>query len=50
MTHGSLEDYYVITFNMMHHHKYSLRDIENMYPFEFSIYVNMFLEAVRKKT
>ena len=25
----------------MHHHKYSLTEIENMYPFERDIYVDM---------
>lgn len=28
----------------MHHHKYSLTEIENMYPFERDVYVDMIIQ------
>jgi hypothetical protein len=28
----------------MHHHKYSLTEIENMYPFERDVYVDMIVQ------
>ena len=36
-----LRQYYEVNFALMQHHKYSLRDIDSMYPFERDIYVNM---------
>ena len=36
----------------MHHHKYSLADLENIYPFEFDLYTEMLkahLEQEREK-
>ena len=38
---------------MMHHYKYSLTEIENMYPFERDIYVDMIIaynEEQKKKS
>jgi len=34
-------EYYQINFQMMHHHKYSLTEIENMIPWERQIYLSL---------
>lgn len=34
----SLASYYKTCFDLMHFHKWSLRDIESMYPFELEAY------------
>ena len=36
--HLSLQLFYIQTFQLNYHHKYSLNEIENMIPFERSIY------------
>lgn len=47
-----LGTYYQLNFSLMQHHKYSLSDINDMYPFERDIYVSMLrdhLEHVKKQ-
>ena len=39
MSHMTLAAYYELTFALMHHHKYSLSDIENMIPWEREVYL-----------
>jgi len=39
LIHESLANMYQLNFALMHHHKYSLTEIENMMPFERDIYV-----------
>jgi hypothetical protein len=39
MLHSDIVSYYKINFALMQHHKYTLSDIENMYPFERDIYL-----------
>jgi len=41
MAHEDLESYYKTNFALMQHHKYSLSDIENMFPWEKDIYVTL---------
>ncbi len=41
MMHNSLANYYQLNFALMHHHSYSLTEIENMMPYERDIYVAM---------
>jgi hypothetical protein len=33
----------------MHHHKYSLTEIENMYPFERDVYVDMIAQYIEEQ-
>ena len=33
----------------MHHHKYSLTELEDMYPFEREIYINMLTDFLDKE-
>jgi hypothetical protein len=35
-------------FSLAQHHKYSIEDIENMYPFERDIYVEMLLDYLKQ--
>lgn len=37
--HETLSNMYQMNFALMHHHKYSLTELENMIPFERDIYV-----------
>jgi len=37
--HESLANMYQMNFALMHHHKYSLAELENMLPFERDFYV-----------
>lgn len=39
--HDSLMNYYKVNFALMHHHKYSLTELENMIPWEKMIYVDL---------
>ena len=45
---SELASYYVITFNMMQHHKYSLSDIEGMLPWEFELYTTLLHNYVKE--
>lgn len=38
MHHTSLDQYYMLVFNLVQHNKYSIRDLEALYPFELDIY------------
>lgn len=52
MSHNNLENYYELNFALMQHHKYSLTEIETMYPFERDIYAEMlrkYLEELKEK-
>lgn len=39
--YDSLTNFYQTNFALMHHHKYSLAEIENMMPWEKFIYIDM---------
>ena len=41
LSHNSLENYYLTTFAMIQHHKWSLTEIEDMMPYERDIYFAM---------
>jgi hypothetical protein len=47
--YDTLENYYVTNFNLMHHHKYSLTEIENMLPWEREIYVSLLVKHIREE-
>lgn len=46
--YSSLHNYYNTTFSLIHHHKYSLTEIENMIPFERDLYVQMLINHLRE--
>jgi len=41
LMHESLVNMYQMNFALMHHHKYSLTELENMIPFERDVYVGL---------
>jgi hypothetical protein len=45
----SLPVYYKVNFALIQHHKYSLEDINRMYPFERDIYLEMLSEFLEKQ-
>jgi len=52
MFYNTLENYYRTNFALMQHHKYSLTEIENMMPWERTVYVsllNQYLKEQKKK-
>ena len=48
MAHESLESYYKINFALVQHHKYSITELESLYPFERDIYFDMLVEHVKE--
>lgn len=42
MCHQTFVEYYRVMFGLMHHHKYSITEMENCFPFEFEIYMTLF--------
>jgi len=52
MGHETLLNHYKINFSLMQHHKYSIRELEEMIPFERDIYImllSQFIEEENKK-
>ena len=45
----TLQDMYKANFTLMHEYKYSLTELENMFPFEREIYLHMVRDDTRKK-
>jgi len=41
--------YYQVNFQMIHHHKYSLTEIENMMPWERDIYISMIKSYIEEE-
>ena len=49
MSHEDLESYYKINFALMHHHKYSLTELENMIPWEREIYISLLQQHIEEE-
>ena len=49
MSHNNLQNYYLLNFSMMQHHKYSLTEIENMMPYELGIYTQLLQQHVKEE-
>jgi hypothetical protein len=47
--HNTLANYYVLNFNLMHFHKYSITEIENLIPFERDIYVGLLQNQIEEE-
>ncbi len=45
----SLESYFDYTFALMHHHKWSLTELENMLPWERDIYLMKLEEQLKEE-
>ncbi|MDP7365911.1 MAG: hypothetical protein QGH83_01420 [Candidatus Pacebacteria bacterium] len=49
MSHNSLENYYLTSFAMVQHHKWSLTEIEDMLPYERDIYVLLLQNWIKEE-
>ena len=49
LSHDSLMNHYKTNFALMQHHKYSLTELENMYPFEREIYTSMLFKHLEEE-
>jgi hypothetical protein len=49
LSHNSITNYYSLNFSLAQHHNYSIEDLENLIPFEHSVYVNMLIDYLEKK-
>ena len=49
LSHDSLMNHYKTNFALMQHHKYSLTELDNMYPFEREIYTAMLVKHLEEE-
>lgn len=49
MGYDNLMEHYKTNFALMHHHKYSLSEIENMIPWEKFIYIDLLKQHIREQ-
>ena len=49
LSYESLVGYYQSNFQMMHHHNYSLSELENMIPWEREIYQKMLIQHLEEE-
>ena len=49
LCHDDLHNHYKLNFALLQYHKYSLVDIENMFPFEREIYVSMLIKYLEEE-
>ena len=49
MYHDSLENYMENNFSLLQHHNWSLRDIEDMIPWEKQTYIKMLQNYIEKR-
>jgi hypothetical protein len=47
--HETLANHYETNFALMQHHKYSLTELDNMIPWERSIYVNLLMKYLKEE-
>ncbi len=49
LMHDSLQNYYMTNFKLMHQHKYSLTELENMLPWERNIYIDLLVSQNKRE-
>jgi len=49
MAHEDLESYYKTNFALVQHHKYSLSELENMFPWEREIYIVLLKQWIEEQ-
>jgi hypothetical protein len=49
MFYNNLENYYRTNFSLMQHHKYSLTEIENMMPWERTVYISLLNAHIKEQ-
>jgi hypothetical protein len=45
----SLANYYKTNFSLLHHHKYSLQEFDEMIPWEKQIYIKMLTDHIKEQ-
>ena len=45
----TLHNYYSTNFSLMHHHKYSLTEVENLLPWEKEIYISLLMRWIEEE-
>ena len=48
MNYNNLSNYYSTIFSMRQHHGYTITEVENLFPFEREIYLNMILAYLQE--
>lgn len=49
LCHDNLGNLYHTNFALMHHHKYSLTELETMIPWEREVYVSMLVKYIKEE-
>ena len=49
LSHDSLANLFYVNFALMQHHKYSLTELDNMMPWERTIYVKLLLDYLEEE-
>ena len=49
LSHDSVENYYKTSFMMMQHHNYSLKELEDMIPWEREIYIGLLMNHLEEE-
>ncbi len=49
MSNDTLINHYTMNFELMYHHNFSLTELNNMFPYERAIYVDLLNEYLEKK-
>lgn len=47
--YDSLKNYFETNFSLMHHHKYSLTELDNLIPWEKRIYVSLLVAYIKEQ-
>ena len=50
LSHETLQNHYKMNFALMQYHKYSLTEIDNMFPFEREIYIGMLVQHLEEES
>ena len=49
MSNDTLINHYTMNFELMYHHNFSLTELNNMFPYERAIYIDLLNEYLEKR-
>ena len=49
LSDDNLDNFYLMNFGLMQHHKYTLQDLDNMLPFERKILVGLLIQHLEEE-
>ena len=49
LSSDNLKNYYNTSFSLMHHHKWSITEVENLLPWEREIYLSLLLQTLEEE-